>query len=132
MFRIIACSQRVGKQQPAENNNNNNNREPGLSAERQGSFSGRRAATHQGHAAVIPQEEMLESQILETGCVAGDIRGEEVCSPPVLHRGFLGGGGWRWLASAGSVDLTKERKNVSIRWDVFHCSFEDFFFSIFL
>lgn len=40
--------------------NNNNNREPGLSAERQGLFSGRRAATHQGHAAVIPQEEMLE------------------------------------------------------------------------
>lgn len=40
--------------------NNNNNRELGLSAERQGLFSGRRAATHQGHAAVIPQEEMLE------------------------------------------------------------------------
>lgn len=103
MFRVIACSQRVGKLQRAKKNNNN--REPGLSAERQGSFSGWRAATHQGHAAVIPWEEMLE--IPNSGDGPRHSRYERGGSQffPALHVGcFCGGGVWRWLAGAGSVD----------------------------
>lgn len=91
MFRVIACSQRVGKLQRAKKNNNNN-REQGLSAERQGSFSGRRAATHQGHAAVIPREEMLE--IPNSGDGPRRSRYERGGSQfsPALHVGcFLGG-----------------------------------------
>lgn len=60
---------KVGKQQPGKTTTTTAaaNRELGLSAERQGLFSGGRAAAHQGHAAVIPEEEVLEIPNSEDG-----------------------------------------------------------------
>lgn len=63
----IACSQRLGSSEQ------NNNHKSGLSAERQGLFSGWHPAIHQGYAAVIRREEVLEIPNSEDGGRRGNV-----------------------------------------------------------